>query len=57
MSKENPLWGAPRMHGELLKVGFEIAGSTVSKYMIRTARTAIPEFGEPSWATMGTRSR
>jgi transposase InsO family protein/transposase-like protein len=35
MSKENPLWGAPRMHGELLKLGFEIAGSTVSKYMIR----------------------
>src|SRR6266478_1123732 len=35
ISKENPLWGAPRIHGELLKLGFEIAGSTVSKYMIR----------------------
>jgi transposase InsO family protein len=35
MSKENPLWGAPRTHGELLKLGFEIAESTVSKYMIR----------------------
>jgi hypothetical protein len=35
MSKENPLWGAPRIHGELLKVGFAIAESTVSKYMIR----------------------
>ena len=35
MSKENPLWGAPRIHGELLKLGFEIAKSTVSKYMIR----------------------
>ena len=34
MSKENPLWGAPRIHGELLKLGFEIAKSTVSKYMI-----------------------
>jgi hypothetical protein len=34
MSKENPLWGAPRVHGELLKLGFEIAESTVSKYMI-----------------------
>ena len=33
--KENPLWGAPRIHGELLKLGFEIAKSTVSKYMIR----------------------
>jgi transposase InsO family protein len=35
MSKENPLWGAPRIYGELLKLGFEIAESTVSKYMIR----------------------
>jgi transposase InsO family protein len=35
MSKENPLWGAPRIHGELLKLGFEIAESSVSKYMIR----------------------
>lgn len=35
MSKENPLWGAPRIHGELLKLGFEIAESTVSNYMIR----------------------
>jgi len=35
MSRENPLWGAPRIHGELLKLGFEIAESTVSKYMIR----------------------
>src|SRR3989449_7680110 len=35
MSKENPLWGAPRIHGEVLKLGFEIAESTVSTYMIR----------------------
>ena len=35
MNKENPLWGAPRIHGELLKLGFEVAESTVSKYMIR----------------------
>src|SRR2546428_4058342 len=34
ISKENPLWGAPRIHGKLLKLGFEIAESTVSKYMI-----------------------
>src|SRR5271165_3584513 len=32
MSRENPLWGAPRIHGELLKLGFELAESTVSKY-------------------------
>jgi transposase InsO family protein len=35
MNRENPLWGAPRIHGELLKLGFEVAESTVSKYMIR----------------------
>jgi transposase InsO family protein len=35
MSQNNPLWGAPRIHGELLKLGFEIAESTVSRYMIR----------------------
>src|SRR5277367_4472543 len=35
MSGENPLWGAPRIHGELLMLGFEIAQSTVSKYMMR----------------------
>jgi transposase InsO family protein len=33
MSVENPLWGAPRIHGELLKLGFEIAQSSVAKYM------------------------
>ncbi len=38
MCKENPLWGAPRIHGELLKLGFEIAESTVSTYMIRPRR-------------------
>jgi hypothetical protein len=30
MSVENPLWGAPRNHGELLKLGFEVAQSTVA---------------------------
>ena len=35
MRMENPLRGAPRIRGELLKLGFEIAKSTVSKYMIR----------------------
>src|SRR6516165_4499542 len=35
MSKENPLWGAPRIHGELLKLGFALAESTVSKYMVK----------------------
>ncbi|MBI3759042.1 MAG: helix-turn-helix domain-containing protein [Deltaproteobacteria bacterium] len=33
MSAENPLWGAPRIHGELLKLGFAVAQSTVAKYI------------------------
>lgn len=35
MSRENPLWGAPKIHGELLKLGIEISESTVSKYLVR----------------------
>src|SRR3984893_17962853 len=35
MSTENQLWGAPRIHGELLKLGFSVAQSTVAKYMVK----------------------
>jgi transposase InsO family protein len=35
MSQANLLWGAPRIHGELLKLGFDVAQSTVAKYMVR----------------------
>jgi transposase InsO family protein len=35
MSNENPLWGAPRIHGELLKLGFDVAQSSVAKYMVK----------------------
>jgi transposase InsO family protein len=35
MSIENSLWGAPRIHGELLKLGFEVAQSSVAKYMVK----------------------
>ena len=38
MSRDNPLWGASRIHGELLMLGFEVAQSTVSKYMVRGRR-------------------
>src|SRR5450756_1939951 len=38
MSIESPLWGAPRIHGELLKLGFEVAQSSVAKYMVRQHR-------------------
>src|SRR5450756_2555591 len=36
MSRANPLWGAPHIHGELLKLGFEVAQSTVARYMCRS---------------------
>jgi hypothetical protein len=35
MSMENPLWGAPRIHGELLKLGFAVAQSSVARYMVK----------------------
>src|SRR5271167_2620264 len=35
ISVDNPLWGAPRIHGELLKLGFEVAESSIAKYMVR----------------------
>ena len=38
MSRENPLWGAPRIHGELLMLGIAVSESTVGRYMIRTGR-------------------
>ena len=46
MSVDNPLWGSPRIHGELLKLGLEVAQSSVAKYMIKRA-------GPPSqgWST------
>jgi transposase InsO family protein len=38
VSLANRLWGAPRIHDELLKLGFEVAQSTVTKYMVRSGR-------------------
>jgi putative transposase len=38
ISLANPLWGAPRIHGELLKLGIDLAQSTISKYMARSRR-------------------
>src|ERR1700721_1802747 len=35
MSIENSLWGAPRIHGELLKLGFEVAQSSVARYVVK----------------------
>ncbi len=44
MSQANPLWGAPRIHGELLKLGINLSQTTVAKYMIRRPRPP-----SPSW--------
>ena len=38
MSRENPLWGAPRIHGELLKLGIEVGETSVGKYMARGSK-------------------
>ena len=42
ISSGNPLWGAPRIHGELLKIGIEISQATVAKYMVRRRGTPSP---------------
>ena len=46
----NPLWGAPRIHGELLKLGIKISQATVAKYMVRR-----PQSPSPTWRSfLGT---
>ncbi len=40
MAEENPTWGAPRIHGELLKLGLKVAQSTVSRYMPKRRKPA-----------------
>ena len=42
MCSANPLWGAPRIHGELLKLGIEVSQATVAKYMVRRVGTPSP---------------
>ena len=44
MATANPLWGAPRIHGELLKLGFDLSETTVSRYMPRRRKPP-----SPSW--------
>ena len=46
MSRENPLWGAPRIHGELLKLGIEVSEATVTKYLAR-----LPKPPSQTWRT------
>jgi integrase-like protein len=42
MSTANPLWGAPRIHGELIKLGIEVSQATAAKYMVRRRGTPSP---------------
>ena len=42
MAAENPTWGAPRIHGELLKLGFQLSETTVSRWLRRIPRTPDP---------------
>ena len=46
MCRANPLWGAPRIHGELLKLGIDISETTVAKYLGRR-----PSSPSPTWRT------
>jgi putative transposase len=48
MAGENPIWGAPKIHGELLKLGFDISERTVSRYLARLTRRGDPS---PHWLT------
>ena len=48
MASENPTWGAPRIHGELLKLGFDISERTVSHYI---RRLSPPDQARKLWAT------
>ena len=46
MSVANPLWGAPRVRGELIKLGIDVGQTSVAKYMVRTKRPP-----SPGWKT------
>jgi hypothetical protein len=48
MNQENFLWSAPRIHGELLKLGFDVSQATASRYM---PRLRPPRHGAPSCGT------
>src|SRR5947199_10261255 len=45
MNVANPLWGAPRIHGELLKLGIEVSQATVAKYMARQQKPPAQTWG------------
>jgi len=43
MSIANPFWGAPRIHGELLKLGIDVSQTTVAKYVAKARRPVCTE--------------
>lgn len=45
MSRENPLWGVPRIHGELLKLDIDVSQATVTRYMVRRPKPPTRIFG------------
>jgi hypothetical protein len=47
MANDNPSWGAPRIHGELMKLGFNICESTVQRYMPKKGKRTIGQ----NWKT------
>jgi transposase InsO family protein len=49
MSQSNPFWGAPRIHGELLKLGIDVSQATVAKYIVRS-----PKPPSQTWRTFLT---
>ena len=51
ISRNNPRWGAPRVHGELLKLGIAITEPTVAKYMVRNRKPPSLRPGERFWRT------
>jgi len=48
MASENPTWGAPRIHGELLKLGFDVSERTVSRFL---RRLSPPDQARKLWST------
>lgn len=54
MATENPTWGAPRIHGELLKLGFRVSEPTVSRWLRQAPRNPDPAHG---WLTFSNRDQ
>src|SRR6267154_6320377 len=57
ISLAKPLWGAPRIHGELLKLGIDVGQTTVAKYMWRGKGDHRPKGGRRSFIITPTASR